>query len=78
MNLTDEKLMVFLRDTLNIDDPIVPETELFSVGLLDSMAMLNVIAFVEENARIEVRPEDVTLENFDTVARIVRYADSRR
>ncbi|MEH6648279.1 acyl carrier protein [Sulfitobacter sp.] len=78
MNLTDQTLIDFLKNTLNIEDQIDPETELFSSGLLDSVAMMNVIAFVEETGRIEVYPGDVTLDNFDSVERIVRYLEGQR
>lgn len=74
MNLTAEDLISFIRDDLNIEDDIDTETELFSTGILDSVAMMNIIGFVEEKSGIEVRPADVTLENFDTVQRIVDYA----
>ena len=74
MPMTPQDLIAFLRDEMNIEDEIGPETELFSTGLLDSIAMMNLIAFIEERARIEVRPADVTLENFDTVQRITDYA----
>lgn len=77
MSLTAEDLIRFLRDFLNIEDEIDSETELFSAGLLDSVAMMNIIGFVEEKAGIEVRPADVTLENFDSVARIVDYANGQ-
>lgn len=74
MSLTADDLIRFIRDELNIDDEIDPETELFSTGILDSVAMMNIIGFVEEKTGIEVRPADVTLENFDTCQRIVEYA----
>lgn len=74
MPMTPQDLIAFLRDEMNIEDEIGPETELFSTGLLDSIAMMNLIAFIEERARIEVRPADVTLDNFDTVQRITDYA----
>lgn len=74
MPMTPQDLIAFLRDEMNIEDEIGPDTELFSTGLLDSIAMMNLIAFIEERARIEVRPADVTLENFDTVQRITDYA----
>lgn len=77
MTLTHETLIAFLKDSLNVEDSIEPETELFSTGLLDSVAMMNVIGFVEEKARIEVHPGDVTLENFDTVERIVQHVRSQ-
>ncbi|SEN81161.1 Acyl carrier protein [Gemmobacter aquatilis] len=74
MTLTADTLIAYLRNDLNLEDDIAPETELFSSGLLDSVAMMTIIAFVEEQAGIEVRPADVTLENFDTVQAIVAYA----
>lgn len=74
MPMTPQDLIAFLRDEMNIEDEIGPDTELFSTGLLDSIAMMNLIAFIEERARIEVRPADVTLDNFDTVQRITDYA----
>ncbi|MFC0200811.1 acyl carrier protein [Paracoccus rhizosphaerae] len=78
MTITIDNLTAFLKDSMNVDEPIDPSTELFSTGMLDSVAMMNVIGFVEETARIEVHPRDVTLENFDSVQRIVDYAASQQ
>ena len=74
MPLTSAALIHYLQDDLNIDQEIAPETELFSSGMLDSVAMTNIIMYLEETAGIVVRPADVTLENFDTVKAIVEYA----
>jgi acyl carrier protein len=74
MTLTPDALIAYLRQDLNIDQDIAPETELFSSGMLDSVAMTNIIIFLEEQAGIVVRPADVTLENFDSVGAIVSYA----
>lgn len=74
MPLTTDALIAYLAADLAVADPVDAETELFSTGLLDSVAMMQIIAFVEEQAGIDVRPADVTLDNFDTVARIVAYA----
>ncbi len=77
MALTTQQLIDYLKETLNLDDGIDPETELFSSGILDSVAMMNVIGFVEETARIEVHPADVTLDNFDTPSRIVQLVENQ-
>lgn len=77
MTMTIQKLTDFLKNSLNIEERIDATTALFSTGLLDSVAMMNVIGFVEETARIEVHPGDVTLDNFDSVERIVHYAESQ-
>lgn len=74
MALTD--LIAFLKGSLNVEDA-APDSALFSNGALDSVAMLNLIAFVEESSGIQVRAEHVTLDNFDSPARIARYAESQ-
>jgi acyl carrier protein len=73
VSLTHDDLIAFIRDGLNIDTPIDGETELFSTGLLDSVSMVSLIGYIEEKVRITVQPGDVTLENFDSVQRIVDY-----
>lgn len=78
MTLTETQLLSFLKDTLNVDGDVSLESELFSSGALDSVAMLQLITFVEETAGVRVRPEDVTLENFDSAARILRFAESQQ
>lgn len=76
MAIDSAKIIEFLATDLNIEETIEPETELFSSGLLDSVAMMNLITFIEQQARIEVHPNDVTLENFDSVQRITDYVAS--
>ncbi len=66
----------FLAGSLNVDRSAVSTENLFSSGLLDSLAMLQLIGFLEKSAGIRIRAEDVTLENFDTVAGIMRYLES--
>ena len=74
MALTDRQLMTYLKEAFNLKEELDLESELFSTGALDSVSMLNLIAFVEETAGVEIRAEDVTLDNFDTAARILRFA----
>lgn len=78
MTLTETQLLSFLKETLNVDGDVSLESELFSSGALDSVAMLQLITFVEETAGVRVRPEDVTLENFDSAQRILRFAESQQ
>jgi acyl carrier protein len=75
MSLTHGKLIGYLRESLNIAHAD-SESELFSSGLLDSVSMVNLLAFVEQSTGLAIRAEDVTLENFDTPARIIRFAEA--
>ncbi|AXV17682.1 phosphopantetheine-containing protein (plasmid) [Neorhizobium sp. SOG26] len=75
MILTQGKLMDYLRDTLNLNQAD-SDSELFSSGLLDSVSMVNLLAFIEQSTGMAIRAEDVTLENFDTPSRILRFAEA--
>jgi acyl carrier protein len=77
MALTDHGLIGYLSNLTGGGDVLEAESPLFSTGMLDSVSMLNLIAFVEEQAAIQVRSEDVTLDNFDTPGRIVRFAQAQ-
>jgi acyl carrier protein len=77
MALTDHRLIDYLNDLTGTGDGLEADSPLFSTGMLDSVSMLNLIAFVEEQAAIQVRSEDVTLDNFDTPGRIVRFAQAQ-
>lgn len=77
MALTENILIGYLNDMLGTDEPVDQASQLFSSGMLDSVSMLNLISFVEEQANIQIRGEDVTLDNFDTPNRIIRFAQSQ-
>jgi acyl carrier protein len=77
MAITEDLLVRNIRDFANLSDEPTSGTLLFSSGALDSVAMLNLITFVEERTGIEIRADEVTLENFDTIERILRFAEER-
>lgn len=74
MALTEESLIRSIAEFAAIGGEIDAETPLFSSGALDSVAMLNLIVYVERETGTEIRAEDVTLENFDSAARILDFA----
>lgn len=53
------------------------ETPLFSSGLIDSFALVDLILLIERECRIRVGPTEVTLDNLDSIARILRFAGNR-
>lgn len=60
-------------DSVEIDD----EQDLLLSGLLDSLNAMRLVSFVEERAGITVPPEDVVIEHFGSLSRIVSYVASR-
>lgn len=78
MTLTRDSLLLFLERQLGVDTNGVDEdTPLFSSGLIDSAGMVDLIVHVETEAKIRLAPDDVTLDNLDSIGRILRCAAGR-
>lgn len=72
MALSAQQLIRFLIDSRNIAE-IDENTALFSDGTIDSVGMIELIAYIESSTGIVVEHADVTLSNFDTIARILHF-----
>lgn len=57
---------------LELDD------ELISSGLLDSMALLRLIVFIEEQFGVSVEDGDLMPENFQSISLIKTYVESKQ
>ena len=79
MALSRESLLEALKDQLGVDTTAIEdESPLFSSGLIDTFSLVTLIVFIETEAQIKVQPLDVNLENLDSVARILRFANRDR
>jgi acyl carrier protein len=54
------------------------DTPLRTSGILDSVATLKVVDFVEEHYGIEVEAHEAGVENFDTINAIAAFVDNKR
>jgi len=57
------------------ESTLADDTGLFSDGLLDSLSVMELVEFVESKSGLQIPPEDIVLENFDTVEGIVGYIE---
>lgn len=65
-------------DLLNQGDLAIGEDEdLLASGLLDSLSVMLLIHYIEQDSRIDVPAEDVTIENFATLRAIDAYLGRR-
>jgi acyl carrier protein len=79
MSVNAESILSFLEDDIGLDtSDIEAESLLFSSGIIDSFALINLITFIETEAGIRVSPADVNLDNLDSVSRIVAYVEKVR
>ncbi len=77
MSLTAQDVLSFLAEQRSLQH-VDENTLLFSDGTIDSVGMIDLITFIEHKGGITVEQADVTLDNFDTVARIVAFVQSKR
>ena len=57
------------------EQPIDAQAPLLTTGILDSLGVMRLIAFLEERCHLQIPPEDVTLENFQTIQSITDYVN---
>ncbi len=78
MAMDRETLLRFLENRLGVDRAEVDdETPLFSSGLVDSVALAELIVYVEKESGVSFQSEDITLDHLDTLGRILRFVATR-
>ncbi len=59
-------------------DQLSESTPLISGGILDSLATLKVVAFLEENFGIKVEPHETDEDNFGTISDIEKLVQCKQ
>jgi len=62
-----------LNNSVNID----ADTELLMSGVLDSLAVMNLVSHIEKTVGKEIPPLDITLNNFSSVSAILQYLETQ-
>ncbi len=71
-------LAKYIGDQLLSGRGVVSEDDdLLGSGLLDSLGIMQLVLFIEKEFAVDVPPEDVTIENFQSVAKIGVYLEGR-
>lgn len=71
-DLKDTVKEFLLREFLPGEHPdqLLESTPLFSGGVLDSLAMVKFVGFLEDRYGIDLKPYDITPDRFDTIPQI--------
>ena len=69
-----------LREFLPGEDPdeLADDTALIADGILDSLATLKLVSFLEDRYDITVEPHEADEDNLCTIATIVSFVESKR
>jgi acyl carrier protein len=76
-----DKVKTFvLREFLDGEDPAAlgPTTKLVSTGIIDSIATLKLVAFLEKEFGISIEAHEADAQNLDTLDDIARLVASKR
>lgn len=58
------------------DLQLTADEDLLTTGLIDSLGIMKLLAFLEETFNVKVPAEDMTIENFMTVDLMTNYLKS--
>lgn len=79
----DTKLAIerFVVDELMLGDSktrIDPDKSLITSGIIDSLGLLRLISYIEEQFGISVKDIDMVPENFETINKIETYIKNKK
>ena len=75
-----DELLRMINTEVSFDpsEEITTETDLLLTGLVDSLGVVQIVAWMEDRLGIEIEPVDVVLENFQTVDRMLAFVQRSR
>jgi acyl carrier protein len=79
----DTKALIrrFIADNLMFSSngfSLADDASLLEEGVVDSLGVMELVMFVEEECGLQVADEEVTPEHFDSVDRLASYIDWKR
>jgi len=78
-NNVREEIERFIRENFIFGEvSFSPESSFVEGGILDSTSVLELVAFLEDHFGISVAPEEINLENMDSLAKVEAYVRRKR
>jgi D-alanine--poly(phosphoribitol) ligase subunit 2 len=65
----------FLR---NPKASVSEDVDLFSTGIIDSLGVLQLVSYIDEQFNISVPDEDVLYDNFSSIRVLVNYLENQK
>jgi len=73
-----ERLLKFVNAEVSlVDDPIEVGTDLLLTGAVDSLGVMTVTQWIEDELGFGVDATEITLDNFQTIERTLRYCEAK-
>jgi acyl carrier protein len=74
-----DKITTFVRDYFVKETGLVlqDDTSFLEEGIIDSVGVLELVAFIEETFAIRIEDEEIVPDNFDSVNKLVAHVQSK-
>lgn len=77
MRIKNEVKKFIEKESLSINGEIKNDTLIFESGLFDSMGLLFLIEFLNENYHIEITDEELNPKNFESINNIETFVEKK-
>lgn len=79
MQTTQQRIRHFIFDKFPLarKRQLAEDASLLETGIVDSIGILEIVTFVEEEFDVKVADEDLVPENFGTIAGIAAFIESK-
>ena len=71
-NLINKNLAIF-EDDINFTD----EDDIFALGFVNSLFAMKIVNYIEQNFDLEVKDEELDINNFRSISRILRFIEGK-
>lgn len=76
--MLEEELFEFVSTRVRLDrSALRAETPLFSSGYMDSIAVIEMTAFVEGRSGVTFDVTEIRLDNLDSIGRILKFVNAK-
>ncbi len=73
-----ERLKKFIAEELQAPaDALGPDAPLISSHVIDSLGMLSIVSYIENEFGVEIQDEDLVPDNFETITAITKLVASK-
>ena len=72
------QIKAYLKESAMSSGEIENDTKIFDQGLLDSMGLLFLVEYLNENFQVEVQDEDLDPVNFESINSIASFIVKRK
>ena len=79
-NHIEETLKQYISEQILSDRAAIDlgaDDNLLTSGLIDSLGVMRLVSFIEDRFGVDVPPEDVTIENFQSISILSTYLTDR-